>query len=850
TDHRADIYAVGALAYEMLCGRPPFTGTSPQAVMAAHVADVPEPVTKHRPAVSEPLNALVMRCLEKKAADRWQNATELLPQLEGMTTPSGGLTPTGTVPVAAVDYESAARQAHPVRVAALFGVAAAVVLGLVYLVMIQLGLPDWVFLGAIALLAIGLPIMLVTGHHERQRALVRTTGVVVTTPASGVRRWFTWRKSLIGGGLAFAGLGVIATVYMVMRALGVGPAGTLVTTGVLEERDRLLVADFEDRTGDAELGTSVTEALRIDLSQSPVVRVVEAAEVSDVLRRMSRDPGTTLDAELAREVAQREGLKAIVTGDIGGLGSGYVVSARLLATTDGSALVALRETADDAAGIIDAVDRLSSKLRERIGESLRTIRSTPPMGRVSTSSLAALRKYSQGLRADQKGEIQRAALLLDEAIAEDTTFAMAYRALASVLGSVGAEIPRVRAAATRAYEYRDNLPALERYLTEGWYYSTVEFDRSRASAAYRSALEVDPEDVTALSGLAAIALSTRRWAEAESLSVQAMPLTSGWEPHIYGVRAQMAQGKVAEARATIDLYDQKVPGSLDVIWLRSRVHAAVRDYDSAETYARAFEQATDDPFMQTAAAFLLGSIHWVRGRLDAAARPLERHRVAAARRGDARAYLDATLELAYIELRMRERAAQAVRIVDEALSRFPLDSIPPVGRPYPGLVAFYANAGEIDRAKQLLDEYNRLIPDGVKRLDEFRHGAAAAIARAEGRLQEAIDGYRAWDEEAGCVACALFDLAQTYDLMGNTDSALTIFERAVEAPALEKVYQEYWVLGQTYKRLGELYEERGESERAVEYYDRFVELWKDADEELQPLVRDVRGRIAKLVGER
>jgi tetratricopeptide (TPR) repeat protein/tRNA A-37 threonylcarbamoyl transferase component Bud32 len=98
-DHRADIYAVGAVAYELLTGRPPFIGATPQEVLAAHVTQTVEPVTKHREAVPPALEQLVMRCLEKKAADRWQTADELLPHLEALTTPSGGMTPTGTMPV-------------------------------------------------------------------------------------------------------------------------------------------------------------------------------------------------------------------------------------------------------------------------------------------------------------------------------------------------------------------------------------------------------------------------------------------------------------------------------------------------------------------------------------------------------------------------------------------------------------------------------------------------------------------------------------------------------------------------------------------------------------------------------
>src|SRR2546427_946526 len=99
TDHRCDIYAVGALGYEMLTGRPPFTGATPQHVLAAQVTEAPEPVTKRRATVPAALAALVMRCLEKSPADRWQTAAELLQQLEAMATPSGGVTPTGAVSV-------------------------------------------------------------------------------------------------------------------------------------------------------------------------------------------------------------------------------------------------------------------------------------------------------------------------------------------------------------------------------------------------------------------------------------------------------------------------------------------------------------------------------------------------------------------------------------------------------------------------------------------------------------------------------------------------------------------------------------------------------------------------------
>ena len=98
TDHRADIYAFGAVAYELLTGQPPFVAPTPQAVLAAHVTTAVTPVTSHRESIPPALAALVMRCLQKKPADRYQSADEMIPVLEQLLTPSGGITPTHTAP--------------------------------------------------------------------------------------------------------------------------------------------------------------------------------------------------------------------------------------------------------------------------------------------------------------------------------------------------------------------------------------------------------------------------------------------------------------------------------------------------------------------------------------------------------------------------------------------------------------------------------------------------------------------------------------------------------------------------------------------------------------------------------
>lgn len=115
-DTRSDLYALGVLGYEMLAGHPPFQRETLQAVLSAHVVDTPEPVKSRRPAISDELDTVVMRCLEKNPNDRWASADEVVQQLEQAVTPSGGVTPTGTRRVEAVPQR--ARRVWPMVVGA------------------------------------------------------------------------------------------------------------------------------------------------------------------------------------------------------------------------------------------------------------------------------------------------------------------------------------------------------------------------------------------------------------------------------------------------------------------------------------------------------------------------------------------------------------------------------------------------------------------------------------------------------------------------------------------------------------------------------------------------------------
>ena len=849
TDHRADIYALGSLAYEMLAGRTPFTAPTPQALLAAHITQAPEPVTRHRPAVPAPLNALVMRCLEKHAADRWQSAAEVVSQLEAMSTPSGGMPPAGATPAISSGTEESIRRGHPARVAVLFAAAAAGVVGVIYLLLNLFGLPNWVFAGTVLLLVLAFPIVLLTGHLERGRALARASGRIATTPAGGLRSLFTWRKAMLGSVLAFAALGLTTVGWTAMRLLGIGPVGTLVARGQLAAKARLVMADFQNGTADASLGPSLTEAFRIDLAQTRLVTLLGSGAVAEALARMQRDPAGPLTPRLAREVAAREGANAVVAGEINSVGQGYVLSARLLAA-DGSELVALRETAENDRGLVAAIDRLSSRLRERIGESLRTIRASQPLERVTTTSLTALKLYSDGVRAFDASDYAQAASQFEQAIALDSNFAMAWRKLGVSRIHLGSSQDQTAAALSHAYTLRDRLPEGEGLHTAAFYYWRVTMDFGAAEAAYRKVLALDPDDGTALGNLADILAARRQFAEAESLAARANQL----EPTGVGfwdmINIQLTQGRVNEARQTLAQFAKTFPESYDYQAARAWFPAGVGAYDSAQRGWVNVGLRFREPGQQADVHANLAALSQIQGKLAEAERHFRQFAAIEEQRADpgGSVYASALLALGYAVL--RHDSAGALRVIEAALAKHALDQIAPFARPYATLVMSYAAAGRPDLARRLLSEYEATRPDEVRnRWGPYLQGY---VALGERKSQDAIAAFRqAVERSSLCNACGYWEMGLAYEQAGQPDSALAAYERVAADAGVVAEVNGYlrWSLGPSLRRLGELHEGRGDRAEARDSYGRFVDLWKEADPELQPFVAQARTARNRLGGE-
>jgi serine/threonine-protein kinase len=639
-------------------------------------------------------------------------------------------------------------------------------------------------------------------------------------------------------------LGVLVIALVVSGAYGAwwffatGRPGTLFGRGVIDPGDRVLLADFVNLTDDTTLAYAVSEGVRALLGDPRIVRLVDPANVRGTLARMGRAPDTRLDEPVAREVAERENAKVFVAGEVSRLGAGYQLTARVVQTTDGVELLRERVTARDLNGVIDAVDRLGGKLRRVIGESIQRALTRPSLDGVTTASLPALRAYSEARRVRYQGgavgSSGRVLPLLDQAIGLDSTFAAALSFKSSVLLDAPGGAAEARALSERAYRLRDRLPELERLMVTGTY-----LHRRRdpaVEAVYHQVLDLDPTNDWALAGRSDWLAQQRRWAEAETLAVRGIEAGSqSVVLYFNAVEVQVAQRRFAAADSTLS---RMLRQGLVGWWRDMRGHLllARRDYDGAVAFADSLEHAPGSD-----AAHYVGPALVARGQLQDAFR---RSIVAATRR--ARLYV-----------RYAGDTARAVAEIEEEQRRLGWDTIPPARRRYDALIPALAEAGRIAEARRLLEEcLTAAATDSNLAFDlpAYRSLIEGAVALAEGRLQSAAAAYLSWNTAPFLTSVhaynqGLFEAGTALDRLGATDSALVLYERALNQPAFYAEGPETLWYPLVLRRLGELHESLGHREQAIDYYGQFIALWKDADPELQPQVEEARAALARLTGE-
>ena len=860
-DHRADIYALGAMAYELLSGQAVFANRTPQRMLAAHMGEAPKAITEFRGDLPQALASMVMQCLAKEANDRPQSAGDIARVLETITS-GGGMQ---SMPPVLLGGPGMFKKALAMYAGAFVAVAI-----LAKAAIVGIGLPDWVFPGSLIVMALGLPVVLWTGYVQRvaRRAMTMTPtytpggspammqGTIATMALKAAPR-MSWYKTARGGMYAFGAFIVMIAAFMGMRAFGIGPFGSLIATGAFNARDKVIITDFTVSNGDSALGRVVGDAIRAGLGDSRVFTILTPSEIGAALQRMQQKVTARIDLAVARQMALREGVKAIVDGDVTLVGTSYIVTARLVTADSARELASFRGTASGSDAIITVADDLSRKLRAKAGESLRKVQGTPALAYASTGSLDALRKYSEGARAnDVEIDRAKAVRLLREAVALDSNFAEAWRKLGVALRNQGGLPPSVAdSAIRRAYELRDRMTERERDAVLAYYYSdSPGYDRAKAIATYERMLARGDSSV-ALNNLALQYAGRREYAKAESLHRARIARDPGGQlsyGNLLGLLASQAKFRerdslLAVARTRFPAASSFGQFAIGALALEGRFEEAAKALDSA--------RKKGDPRAPSWATGMLAGAARGTGRLRESRTLAQQARAidSAAGRQTPQVFFAAGNLGAAINAGLPFDAE--LKAFDAAADKFEMETLPISDRPYLSFAAMNAMAGRVDRARALMARYDAAVRDtALRRWNTPEVQAAQSeIAVAERRWNEAAALVRASERRPdgpvnACEFCVSLSLIRIFTAAGMADSALAAYGEYQRTPWGSRPRQgpDLNVGAVLTEALAKIYETKGNTEKAAGLYREFIEFWKNADPELQPRVNAARERLKKL----
>ena len=352
----------------------------------------------------------------------------------------------------------------------------------------------------------------------------------------------------------------MAIIGATILAIGLAVGGWLFYSRkahALTDKDTIVLADFTNTTGEAVFDGTLRQGLSAQLEQSPFLSLVSEERIQQTLSQMSRPADAKLTPEVAREVCQRTGAKAVIDGSIGQIGSQYSLILKAVNCSNGESLTSTEVQARDKSSILDALGKATSGIRKRLGESLNTVQKfDTPLEQATTPSLEALQAYSLGLKTlNDKGDFASAIPFFQQAIKLDQNFGMAYEALSRSYWDLG-EARLASENGQKAFELRGHLSERERLSIEANYYALVIGDFEKMLRSYevwaktyprdwlprnvlglinnvlgryddalvnfREALRLYPENVVVYSNIVGAYLSLNRFEEAQATVEEAM----------------------------------------------------------------------------------------------------------------------------------------------------------------------------------------------------------------------------------------------------------------------------------------------------------------------------------------
>ena len=622
----------------------------------------------------------------------------------------------------------------------------------------------------------------------------------------------------------------------------------------LTDKDTIVLADFKNETSDPVFDDTLRTALTVALSQSPFLDVLPDSKVNSTLKLMTLPVTTKLTPEVTRDLCQRAGAKAYVAGTISALGTEYVVGLKAANCQTDDTLAQQQVTAPAKEKVLSALGEATSRLRERLGESLASVKKfDAPLEEATTSSLEALKAYSLGAReASQSGQAAGVAHV-EQAIQLDPSFALAYRSLAASYTNLYGPA-RGAMYYTKAYELRDHASERERLLITADYYGNVLGDVNRASEAQAQTVANYPRYARGRNALGIYYAKMGRYEQAAEMvraALELPPTTNIYFGNL--VNYLMAQQRFDEARETIAQGHSR--GADDFVQRLALYGLGFLKGDAA-AMSEQEKWLTDRPEDALFGFSIASDTAAYSGRLQQA-RDLTTRATEAATRADSKEYAGIGIELAATREAAYGNAQQARQ---DAASGLKFDPESQAVRAMAGTAL--AMSGNAAQANSIAEELNKQYPADTQIQSLWLPAIRGQIALEHNNPSGAIDnlkvalppieyGQFTFTTNVSCLYHT-YIRGQAYLAAGQGPAAAAEFQKILEHSG---IVWNCWTgalahLGVARANALEARSLKGADadiarQRALAAYKDFLTLWKDADPDV-PVLKEAKTEYAKL----
>ena len=800
-DQRSDIYSLGVILYEMVTGRLPFEGDTPFTVGVKQKSETPQNPKEINSQIPEDLNKVILRCLEKEKENRFQSAGEVRSELSN----------------------------------------------------IEKGIPT-------------------TERAIPEKKPLTSREITVT---------FGVKKLLIP---ALVIIAVVITGITLWQVLPKKEAVPTAETGT----PSLAVMYFENNTGDSGLDQYrkvISDLLITDLSQSKYLQILSGAKLFNILNKMGQLEERTFSSEVIEEVAKQGKVGYVIVGSYSRAGDVYRLNYSLL---DGSTSEIIGTDTVQGTGeesIWTMVDEITRKIKANLDISKEMLADDFDfdIGEITTSSPEAYKYYSEGAKYDHLGQYEKSIELMERAVEIDPEFAMAYRSMGITLGDMG-YYTKAKKYLQKALELSNRVSVRERYQIQGDFYWYTE-EEEKAIEAYSQLLELYPDDTDANINLGVIYRGLEEWDKAkERYEVLRHAGDESIFTYLNLALIYMAKESYDEAEKVINYYFKNFAENANLRFILARNYAYQGKLDLA--FSEIVKTSVLDPenYLNRLAR---GNIFLFKGDLGEAEKEYQQLLTAK----ETRAHYQGLRGLAILSLlkgkfyKAKEYIRQCIIWADD------IEEMLSKAWSQRYLAYIHSASGNHEQAIKELDASwkTAVASDSTydQRLNYLSQGIVYVNMGLLDKAQEAADEFKTRTEKG----LYRYEIRDYYDLMGlielkkgNFSKSKEYIEKAMpmypngplakpatayetlafacyESGDLKKAQEEFEKItklttgriynGHIYARafymLGRIYEEQGDTAKAIEHYEKFLELWKDADPGL-PEVDDARSRLSKIRG--